>query len=358
MKHPHKNQDGLVAIIVASIIMVILSLITLGFARLMQREQRQALDRSLSTQAFYAAESAINDAVQKIQDKSFTADKTTCAQGATPFTGQIDPARDVNYSCLLIDQSPPSLEYSEVGISDFKTIPIQAETGEAITSVKVAWDDPKLPDTDTVIKPNTTPKFSDCAPASLAVLPTISNWSATSPGLLQVDLIPADPPLSRQGLIDKTLHLFLYPCSAASNGTNEIVYANHTAANAKGQIVPVKCSSNGSPRDCEVAITMTLAEANTKYYIRIKSLYTPSGVSVRIFNAAATQLALSKSQVLVDATGRVGDVLRRVQVRVPSYTEYETPPFVIKTTDSICKQLEITPAVGALPEVVSNSCPL
>lgn len=359
MKHPQKNEAGLVAIIVASIIMVILSLITLGFARLMQREQRQALDRSLSTQAFYAAESAINDAVQKIQDKTapYTDNKTDCTQGTSPFTGKIDTTRDVNYSCLLIDQTPPSLEYSEVGIYDFKTIPIQAESGENIASVKVAWDDSKLPDTDLVNKASTTPKFSDCTASDLAKLPIVSGvsgWSKVSPGMLQVDLIPADPPLSRQGLIDKTLHLFLYPCAS---GTNAIDYANHTAANAKGQIVPVRCTATGAPRDCELAINMTVAEANIKYYVRIKSLYSPSGVSIRVFNSAPTQLAISKSQVLVDATGRVGDVLRRVQVRVPAYTTYKIPDFVIKTTNSICKQLEIAPAVGSQPAIVNNKCP-
>jgi hypothetical protein len=58
-----RREGGFVSIIVCMIIMTILSLITIGFAQIMAREQRQALDRQLSSQAFYAAESGVNDAL-------------------------------------------------------------------------------------------------------------------------------------------------------------------------------------------------------------------------------------------------------------------------------------------------------
>src|SRR5262245_28445627 len=63
MKHRLKlmpNQSGMAAIIVTLIIMIVLSLITLGFARIVNREQRQVADRQLNTQAFYAAESGVS----------------------------------------------------------------------------------------------------------------------------------------------------------------------------------------------------------------------------------------------------------------------------------------------------------
>ncbi len=55
-----QNESGLAAIAVTMIIMGIVTLIVVGFATLMRREQRQALDQQLSTQAFYAAESGVN----------------------------------------------------------------------------------------------------------------------------------------------------------------------------------------------------------------------------------------------------------------------------------------------------------
>ena len=81
-----KDERGMVAIMIAMFLMIILSLITLGFLRLMQREQRQALDNSLSTQAYYAAESGINDAVKAARANPAYA-KGTCGPDATLTAG-------------------------------------------------------------------------------------------------------------------------------------------------------------------------------------------------------------------------------------------------------------------------------
>lgn len=61
------NQQGIVAIVVTIILMVILTLIVLSFAKISRREERDALDRQLSTQAFYAAESGIDYAKSKLE---------------------------------------------------------------------------------------------------------------------------------------------------------------------------------------------------------------------------------------------------------------------------------------------------
>jgi len=57
-----RNQSGMVSIMVTMILMIVMSLIVVGFAQVSRRNQRVALDRQLSTQAFYAAESGVNDA--------------------------------------------------------------------------------------------------------------------------------------------------------------------------------------------------------------------------------------------------------------------------------------------------------
>ncbi len=345
-----RGEEGLVAILVSTIIMIILSLITLGFARLMQNEQRQALDRSLSTQAFYAAESAVNDAVRQIQDTvtPYTFDKTTCAQGGTPFTGSVDSAIGAQYTCLLIDQTPSTLEYTQGSISTAasKIIPINSENNSLIGQIRFAWEDPN----------NTAPVFA--CPASPS-LPTFSGWNSLTPGILRLDVIPADA-LDRASLINNTLSLYLYPTSAGCNGvgTTVINYSAHNDPTEKGQIVKVNCSAGGTPRDCEVIISMDGASPNKKYYVRAKSIYRASDMTVRIFDTAPTpnQLAIRGAQVQIDATGKVNDVLRRVQVRVPVIKSYPVPEFVLQTTDSICKQIQVAPAPANL--VDNSACPL
>ena len=356
------NEDGLVAIVVATVVMIILSLITLGFARIMQSEQRQALDRSLSTQAFYAAESAINDVVRQIQDPNpataYTQDKATCGTDpANRFDGSVDSSVSATYTCLLIDQAPDTLEYTQgsIGLEASKIIPIRAENGSLISQVRIAWEEnsSSAPSGNTpIVCPSTTgavdlPPFSGGTP-----------WNNRI-GMLRIDLIRADPPLDRNTLVAHTMSSYLYPCTGAGSivSTN---FSDHNADNQKGQILPVRCVSGAIPRDCEVSINMNNASPQSaparQFYLRIRSIYRANDVTVRVFDGAGTQQAISGAQVQIDSTGKVNDVLRRIQVRVPVNKSYQIPEYVIQTTDSICKQIQVTPL--PTPFADNGACPL
>src|SRR5262245_1378660 len=113
-----KNQKGMVSILVTMVIMIVVSLIVLGFAKIIRREERQSLDRQLSTQAFYAAESGINDAVKKISDdiknNVTVPTKTSCDPDNHYTTSNQLDGTTITYSCLLIDPTPNTLEYSSI----------------------------------------------------------------------------------------------------------------------------------------------------------------------------------------------------------------------------------------------------
>lgn len=345
------DENGLVAIIVATVIMVILSLITLGFARLMQSEQRQALDRSLSTQAFYAAESAINDVVRRIQDPNpataYTENKDSCGVDfANNFDGDVDTQTSATYTCLIVDQAPDTLEYTQgaIGLDASKVVPIRSETGSPIETIRLSWEN------DNSAPASATNNYGSCpgSPASLPPYSGTGQW-AYNVGMLRLDVIPADN-LTRDNLVNNTLSLYLYPCTG-SGAQDTIQFQSHNDPNEKGQIVPVLCTpdatrdSNEKPRDCDLRITFTGGgfNANSLYYLRMRSIYRASDLTVRSYNAAGTQVAIEGAQVQIDSTGKVNDVLRRIQVRVPVNKSYQVPEFVIQTTDSICKQLQITP---------------
>lgn len=66
------NQEGMVAIITTMVIMVVVTLVVSSFALIVRREQQQSLDRQLSTQAFYAAESGISAAYDALQKNKLT----------------------------------------------------------------------------------------------------------------------------------------------------------------------------------------------------------------------------------------------------------------------------------------------
>ena len=60
MRQILKNQSGMASIMFAIFMAIVLCLLAVGFATLVRNDQRQTLDKTLSNQATYAAESAIN----------------------------------------------------------------------------------------------------------------------------------------------------------------------------------------------------------------------------------------------------------------------------------------------------------
>jgi hypothetical protein len=117
-----KNEHGLVSIITVTLIVIILALMTAGFAKIMDRELRQSLDRELATQANYAAEAGLNDARNYIANaaNSDTAGgcldtKNLTAQTLPYFApnGSISNGLGdlVKYTCINIDTNPNELSY-------------------------------------------------------------------------------------------------------------------------------------------------------------------------------------------------------------------------------------------------------
>lgn len=62
-----QDQRGVASIVITMTISMVLVLIIVGFSSVVRREQRQALDAQLSSQAFYAAESKINETIAKLE---------------------------------------------------------------------------------------------------------------------------------------------------------------------------------------------------------------------------------------------------------------------------------------------------
>lgn len=55
----NNNQSGIASMVIVILIMTLLTLIVLAMTQNSNREQRQALDRQLNSQALYAAESGL-----------------------------------------------------------------------------------------------------------------------------------------------------------------------------------------------------------------------------------------------------------------------------------------------------------
>ncbi|HET8709654.1 MAG TPA: PilX N-terminal domain-containing pilus assembly protein, partial [Candidatus Saccharimonadales bacterium] len=146
LPHPaagRRAESGMVAIMVTLILMVVISLLVLGFAQISRHEQGNTLDRHLSAQAFYAAESGINDAASAIRQKLSVGDTVPAKAKCNDFADYptlntaSKLASDVKYSCVLINPAPLQLNYS-VG-ADAVVVPLISGSGQPFQTVTVSW---------------------------------------------------------------------------------------------------------------------------------------------------------------------------------------------------------------------------
>ncbi len=338
------DQEGFAAIVIAIIMVLVLSLTTVGFAQLMQREQRNALDKQLSSQAYYAAETGVNDAAKAI-NSGYNVAKTTCGPlsttdttpGATwlagPTANVVNDNTDASYTCLLINPTPSSLEYNLNDTSQPRYAELTGVNSAATTQIKqiaslvVSWEDSA---NNTSFVPNTSYNFT-----------TASNW--TYAGMLKVALTPlTSNGIDRAKLIRESYTAFLFPNRSANAGVlNNYSYANSVGKDG-GAILNGNChtgnSSGNTPRDCNVRIT-DLGSASL--LLILTPIYRGSNVTITAYGTDGTKLSIANAQTLVDSTGKAHDVLRRIQVRIPTQNSYDVPNGT-SAQQALCKQVQLT----------------
>lgn len=333
-----RSQEGMIAIMTTMVLMVVISLIVLGFAQIARRNQRESLDRQLSTQAFYAAETGVNDARRQIQTAVAAGtltipEKTGCtdtAGGFYTFNPIIDSARNVKYSCLLVDPSPTSLAYGDIGVKS-TIIPIASKSGGALNALRFEW---KAKDSETPGWP-----MSGCPAASNNVFSPTGSWTCGY-GVLRFDLVPTNGnSLTIAGLQSSAMTTFVVPQTAGSplpscSGWPCVSYAGG-AANTNNR-VGVNCNATS----CRLQINGLVRNS---YHVRISSLYRDVSLNVCAVNAAGVCSEITGAQVVIDATGKAQDVLRRIQVRVPLRIDStnQLSDYAIQSADSICKRYAI-----------------
>lgn len=356
-----KDERGFAALIIAIVLVIVLSLLTIGFAELMRHSQLQQLNRQLSDQAYYAAESGINDAVSAL-NAGYNSDKTNCAP-ITSASGQhtgwqylSDPLvsktsynvgtsypDDPQWTCLLITLNPSSLVYNPVDTTTPTTAIFQPVNsgGNAVglNQIDIYWQD-----TDP-----TNQNFRNNSGTDSQAFPTNSNWNSI--GMLRFSLTPlAD--MSRQGLVDNTFTAFPYPSTSNSNNSTAYVAGNGNW-NQQGSILNGGCNAGNGPRYCHVTITGLGGTGNNgdEYLMSLRSIYSPTNVYITANNGTAF---FSGAQSMIDSTGKSQNVLKRIQVRVPNRNSYPYPGFDVNSTGGICKLLNAYPGSGTLTMPCSN----
>ncbi len=375
-----KNEQGMVSILVTMIMIIVISLIVLGFAQITRNNQREAVDNQLSTQAYYAAESGVNAAVNYLTNPVHIGSGINTVGNCSNFlstltasgiSNTLNSATNTKYACLMVNTEPPDLELSPLTQVSSSILHLANSDGQPFTSLNFKW------------QPQSSPDFpmSTCngSGPTGGTLPSYDSWNCPF-GLLRLDLVDTSGghldngdiqdgkyaasfyliPSYNSGIPFSTTHSVQWP--PASQPVDPTVPAN-PACNSAGdncpvQIVPVKCTS-GVGAVC--SLELNFAGGSTDYYARLSMMYQNAGQLVITGGDATNPLNLatgqgvhfSTGQALIDSTGQSEDELRRVQVRIPlAATSGTIPAYGLQTTGSICKQLSDGPGIAT-----TDNCP-
>jgi hypothetical protein len=325
-----QHQEGIVSIIVATLLIIIVSLIVLAFAQVSRREQRESLDAQLSTQAYYAAETGVNAATAVVQTLATTNPAGLSQPDCKDTTG--GPFSTINYdldstnpntiaiTCLTVDAAPQDLSYV-LSTDSAKVVPIIPANGATIDSLTFSWP-------TTRGYTNTQTACKSVKGATAWTLPTETTWKTTwgCPFMaIRADFVPTDSGFSRDTLISNDQVSLMLPVASGSNlGVGNL-----------NDVSPALCSAT----TCSV----TFDNLNhTKMYLRLVSAY-EGGEKVTITGSDGTNpLKFTSAQAKIDSTGRAQDVLRRIVVSAPLQSGNDSAPVqALVSGDSVCKRFGV-----------------
>jgi hypothetical protein len=340
MKTPKlsQNQGGFAAITIALVLIIVLSLVTLGFTQLARREQQNALDKQLATQAYYAAESGINDVIKYLQYIPETNDPNECLNMSNPAklpgapaplpSPKVNTGAGVYYTCVLVDKTLDDILFTNVGADEARQMVFKFDS--AVDSFDIKWS-----------SNSGTTTFN-----SAGGLPNKLTWNAARrPALLQFSITKlGSGALDRNTLINRQFTAYLWP----GTGAGSVAY------NPGGNQAPaVNANCIGSSvKTCTARITGLGGAAGDYFLVHVISYYADD-TTIDLRNPTGGGHFVN-GQALIDVTGQARTVLKRLQVRVAingdgmnnPATSVPQPDNAIQAGD-FCKRLATAPVTSS-----------
>jgi Tfp pilus assembly protein PilX len=379
MYRSKKNEDGFASIVIALILIIVLALLTTGFAQLARREQQNSIDKELANQAYYAAETGINDLYNAIF-VSKTINNTTLYTNPVSYTNNtclttnqyqqlglppasIDSNTNTSVTCAMVNLTPNNLSWN-LTPSQPETLVFQSMSGPntpaAISSMTISWDSA---DGHTTY-PNSTTNGNFLPDSGInSWNPSTSSQPANSRPVLGISITPMGngTGLTRDDLIGSTYYAYLYPAAAESCPAPPNIAlsssCNYTTVignqSLQAAILDGGCGVGYSPYSCNVTIRGLPNTANdTWYLIHLFDYYDDATVTNTATLASGSPTPADFSgQAVIDVTGKTQNVLKRVQVvasNSPSASGYAIE-------GSVCKRQQTWPGTTNYIDLSGNN---
>jgi hypothetical protein len=367
----HKpHQEGLASIVVVFVIIIVLSLMSLGLARFVDRATRQSAADTLGAAADFAALAGVNQAMAYIKGevaKGKTASSPQCdtlTRSGAPLENLTDLSGNgrVKYTCVLISSLVDDLLYKKLPAYRSQVVKLVTQPPSVMGKLMVSWQsyDPSL----------------DNSPASGTTLFDETTWGQNEyQPMLRLSLYPvSDGNMAFIASNAKTY--YLYPNALAGSNIQALIPGSGVTQTAvpytqtDGSTIRVDCNKADTTATVNPAVFKGSGEfkcnlivdsfpvGTTYMYARITPLYGDADVKFQGNDASANSLQFSGVQYLVDITAKANNAVKRLQARVDPSGEQTSinpfdnafPEYALRSANTVCKRLVVnsgTPVTDA-----------
>lgn len=354
-------SKGAVSIFVVVFTTLLITVVTVSFARLMLREQQRASNNDLSQSAYDAALAGVEDAKRALTkynqliangDPSAPTDLNNCT--AVPSLLGISPSNDVAvgsadlqqaYTCVKINLQTNDY-IGEASADQTQVIPLKAVG--SFNRVRVEWFSRDDVSQSTAV--NVPPNVPD------SPLSAQASWPRNRPPVLEAQLIQTGSQFSLEQFDStrtgpnqsNTNTLFLYP-KETDAGTH-VDFFSDVRYDSDNRPTGAQCHRDITSRFYACSIDITLpgpmgGGSRQNVYLRLTPRYNATHYRVVMLDGATTIRPFDGVQPQVDSTGRANDLFRRVSARIEVGASVPYPEAAVDVSGNFCKVFRVTDRV-------------
>lgn len=379
------RESGAVSLFAVIFAMLLLTVVTVGFVRLMVNDQRQASNDDLSQSALDSAQAGVEDAKRALL-RYKTVCQNNAAQCATalaalnstgcnaavqsviPGGGSQIPDQNGNYDQVIVQQT--SGDGADLLQQAYTCVKMQMETGDyvgtltpnasrliplygigAFDQVTIEWF--SLQDVSSGVTALNIPSSGQTLQSS---------WPTNRPSVLRAQLMQYGSSFNLEsfdatsGGESNANTVFLYPHRNGApqpidlTGSADIRTsdpANESPADGPGLTpYPVQCrttlANGGYACTATISMPQPVGGGNRTALLRLTPFYNATHFRVTLGGGAGI-VPFDNVQPEIDSTGRANDLYRRVLTRVDMYdTAFPYPEAAVDITGNFCKDFGVT----------------
>ena len=351
------KNEGYASFVITLVTIIVVGLLVMGFTIDSNIQQKNSLGNALSTAAYYASESGINDAYtivsNYIKNNLPVPSGNSCNSPAyvngnsnylVPSPGSSGPPQ-IYYSCLIVNAEPQNLQYQDLLPGTGTVIPVESYSSSGppsnLQTITISWEYHISPGNPTSLQFSGCPTSSGGGMANLPSLSIFPGPSSCGAGVLQTDVASA------LNINNPATSVLLEPAQNSSAANNTI---NSLSAD---KVIYVNCNGNtpaaGGVYACTTTIDVSSLNDN-KLYLHLIPFYDAADVSISATagsSSPGSTTSLQGAQILIDSTGYASGQYKRLQERVCNNlycgNNNYVPGVAIQSKNNICKNFVVYP---------------